>query len=91
MTFNFRHRDDLLWPRFALAFTAALVALACLQSANMVTHAYDLPESALSEWIIARAENWHAWMELIGMSELSERIAQFSSDMHQALVSDDDL
>ncbi|MFD0914997.1 hypothetical protein ACFQ14_01095 [Pseudahrensia aquimaris] len=75
-----------MWLRFGLAFIAALLALGCFQSGNMVAAAYDLPEGKVAQWVVERAENWHGWMELTGVAGWSEHLAEKSTAIHERLV-----
>ena len=63
----------------AFAFTALAYALFC--SSELVSLAYDLPESPTTRPLVTAVENWHLAMEVLGTAGISEAIRQWVADL----------
>ena len=75
-----------LWPKVLCGFLAAMMVLSMVHSAALQTAAYDLPEGAWSEQVIAAAETWHSWMEQGGIAMLTEESEDLSLALHEATI-----
>lgn len=78
-----------LWVKVLLLLLFSAIVLAAFQSSSLLTAAYDLPDGALTEWVISRAENWHNWMQIMRLNDVSERLGELTETMHQMLIEDD--
>ena len=67
-----------------IIFVTALAFMAIFLSDSLRTWAYDLPENAFTESVVAAAEQWHAWMEGIGAAEASAAVSSEVQALHDA-------
>ena len=67
-----------------IIFVTALAFMAMFLSDSLRTWAYDLPENALTEQLVAAAERWHGWMEDIGAAAASAAVSSEVQALHDA-------
>ncbi|MEE9315445.1 MAG: hypothetical protein V3V02_12430 [Rhizobiaceae bacterium] len=84
------HIEDMNKVKIALPvtmiFVLALLALAIFQSNALLSLTYDFPPSFWSETLVAMAEQWHGWMQMIGTAGVTEAIAEWLESAHGQVV-----
>ena len=77
------------WKQVLGLMLFALLVLAMLQSAALVTSTYDLPSNNWTIPLIQAAETWHGWMETTGFAGLTETIAEEVEVLHSMPVTEE--
>jgi uncharacterized membrane protein YdfJ with MMPL/SSD domain len=84
-TFDRRYLGSAANARRALvAFVLALAVMAMFLSESLQSYAYDLPESAVTEDVIAAIDTWHGGMQELGTADAAARFVEAVEALHEA-------
>ena len=64
-----------------IVFLTAGFLFALFGSDEMVSMSYDLPENPWTVPIVSLAEAWHAQMQALGTSDISQAVRDFVADL----------